>query len=176
MFVAAVMRIVDIVDYPAHIAIASRCSWKGLLHNPIGEICYPIWHILTWLTMRILGCSGRLAAAVVTAICLLGTWAWAAWCLSKRYGKDGAGIAPVASVCLMLVMAIWLPFFNPNIVLGQGAPNVLHNPTNIMVRLIAFPCFVCYASIMDGIGKTSRSCVGAYKISGLQRFLWKRAA
>lgn len=39
---------------------------------------------------------------------------------------------------LMTMSAIYLPFFNKNIYLGQGSPNVWHNPTLFMVKPFAF--------------------------------------
>ncbi len=118
--------------------------------------------------MNVFGCSGRLAAAVVTGGCVVGTWTCAVWYFSRRYCRDdGKGIAWVAGVFLMLAMPIWLPSFNPNIMIGQGGPNLLHNPTNIMVRLLALPCFLWCAAIMDGIGKESVSRMRACKIIAL---------
>ena len=167
---AAVLKCVDIkIDYHTHIRIAAGITWEGL-HHPVAflkEYCYPMWHILTWLTMNVFCCSGRLAAAVVTGGCIVGTWTCAVWHFSRRCLDDGKGIAWVAGVFLMLAMPIWLPPFNPNIMIGQGGPNLLHNPTNIMVRLLALPCFLWCASIMDGIGKESAFRMGAWKIIAL---------
>lgn len=44
----------------------------------------------------------------------------------------------LATFLLMTVTAIYLPFFNKNIYLGQWSPNVWHNPTTIMVKPFAF--------------------------------------
>lgn len=40
--------------------------------------------------------------------------------------------------CLMLVSCIYLPFYNYNLYLGQGSPNVWHNPTLLLVKIFAF--------------------------------------
>ncbi len=159
---AAVLKMVDVkIDYPAHIRIASGITWESLRH-PVSFLkvnCYPVWHILTWLAMNAFGCSGRLAAAVVTGGCVVGTWSCAALYFSKRHRGEEKDIAWAACVFLMLVMPIWIPSLQLS--LGQGGPNVLHNPTNVMVKLLTVPCFLLYAKIMGGIGKepTSRICV-----------------
>lgn len=152
---ASVVRVVDLgQDYTTHIAIASKISMGALLHpiEFLKENCYPVWHFLTWLLMCV-GCGGRSAAAVVTGWCVVGAWAFAVFYWSRRCGSAGRDVALAASLCLMLVSPVWLPFFNPNIVIGQGSPNLLHNPTHLMVRLFAFPCFILYASAMGRIGK-----------------------
>lgn len=167
---AAVLKMIDLrVDYPAHIEIVCKITWEALIHPMafLEENCYPIWHILTWLTMRAFDCSVRSAAAVVTGgVCIVGTWAYAAVYFAKKCSKEETDVARVASVCLMLVAPIWLPFFNSDIMLGQGHPNLLHSPTHIMVKCVAFPCFVWYAAVMDGIGK-SVSCMGVFKFMAL---------
>ena len=110
---AAVLKCVDIkIDYHTHIGIAAGITWESLRHpfTFLKGYCYPIWHILTWLTMNVFGCSGRLAAAVVTGGCVVGTWTCAVWHFSRRYCRDdGKGIAWAAGVFLMLAMPIWLP-------------------------------------------------------------------
>lgn len=172
--VAAVLKLVDIkIDYPAHIGIAARITWGDLCH-PISFLkghCYPVWHVLTWMAMHAFRCGGRSAAAIVTGGCVMGIWTCAVWHFLRKHRDTGNGIAWAASVLLMLVMPIWLPFFNPSIVVGQGGPNVLHNPTNIMVKLLAFPCFLWYAAIMDDIGKGLASRMGVLKIVALSLFV-----
>ncbi len=154
--VAAVTTMIDVgIDYPTHIKLASRIAFKSLLHPFafLKENCYPVWHVLTWLTMKVFGCGGRSAAAVVTGGCVVGVWAYAAVYFSRKWRDGENGVAWVASACLILAAPIWLPFFNPNIMLGQGSPNLLQSPTHLMVRLAAFPCFVWYAAIMNDIGR-----------------------
>lgn len=173
--VAAVTKVVDLrQDYTTHIKIASGITLRGLFH-PIAflrENCYPVWHILVWLTTKVFGCGGRSAAAVVTGGSVVGTWACAALYFSRRYWGRDKDIARLASIGLILVAPIWLPFFNPNLIIGQGGPNLLHNPTNLMVRFVAFPCFVWYAAIMDGIGKESSPRLAGYKLFVLSLFVF----
>lgn len=171
--VAAVLKLVDGIDYPMHTRVAYGITWDGLCH-PLDFLkvhCYPVWHILTWLTMNVLECKGRTAAAIVTAGCQVGAWASVAWYLSRKHGAVGKETLRVACVCVMFVMPIWLRFFNPNIMIGQGGPNLLHNPTNIMVRFLAIPCFIWCAAIMDSIGKGSAVRMGAFKMIALAALL-----
>lgn len=168
--VAAVVKVVDLrQDYTTHITIASKITLKGLAH-PIAflrENCYPVWHVLVWLTTNVFGCVGRSAAAVVTGASVVGAWAYAALCFSRTCKGGDRDLARAASVGLILAAPVWLPFFNPNLIIGQGGPNLLHNPTNLMVRLVAFPCFVWCAAIMDGIGRESAPRLGVRKFIAL---------
>lgn len=45
------------------------------------------------------------------------------------------------SLILAVASAIYAPFFNKNIYLGQGTPNIWHNPTWIMMQPFALLCF-----------------------------------
>ena len=168
--VAAALKMIDLkVDFPAHTGVASKITWEALRH-PVAFLkanSYPVWHLLTWMTMNVFGCSVRSAAAAVTAGSIVGAWACTAFYFTKRYHDEESNIAWAASVFVMLVSPIWLPFFNPDIMLGQGHPNLLHSPTHLMVRCTALPCFVWYAAIMDGIGKESALRMGVCKIIAL---------
>ena len=175
--VAAVVRLVDVrQDYAAHIMIAAKITLKSLAH-PIAflrENCYPVWHILTRFTMKF-GFGGRSAAAVVTGASILGVWIYAAHYFSRKYQEWNKDVARAASVVLILVAPIWLPFFNHNLIIGQGSPNMLHNPTHLMVRLVAFPCFMLCVAIMDGIGKKSATRLGAGRVIAFSLFVFLTA-
>lgn len=168
--VAAVVKVVDLKqDYTTHLRMASKITLDGLFH-PIAflrENCYPVWHVLVWLMTKVFGCAGRSAAAVVTGASVVGAWAYAARCFSRTCGDGDRDLARAASVGLILAAPIWLPFFNPNLIIGQGGPNLLHNPTNLMVRFVALPCFVWSAAIMDGIGRESAPRLGVCKFIAL---------
>lgn len=175
VYIAAVSKMVDVrIDYPTHLRLARGITWEGLCHpiDFLKALSYPVWHILTWLTTNALGCKERTAASIVTAGSLVGTWAMVAWYLSRKHREVGKDIVPAASVCVMLAMPIWLPFFNPNITIGQGGPNLLHNPTNIMARFLAVPCFMWYVAIMDGIGKGTAVRMGVFKLMALSILLF----
>lgn len=169
VFVGALVRLVDTQDYPVHIKIASKISVEGLLHpiTFLKENCYPVWHILTRTLIKVFRCEGRTAALALTGGCLTGTWACAAFYFLRKHREYRWEIVVAASVLLMLVMPIWLPFFNRRIFIGQGGANPLHNPTHIMVRFMAFPCFIFYAVIMDRIGKKSVSWLSTRRLVSL---------
>ena len=50
---------------------------------------------------------------------------------------------------LMTMSAIYLPFFNKDVYLGQGSPNVWHNPTLFMVKPFAFAVIFLTIYAMD---------------------------
>lgn len=53
------------------------------------------------------------------------------------------------AVSLIFCSAIYIPFFNSHIYLGQGSPNVWHNPTFITVRAFALISFILFTSIFN---------------------------
>ena len=170
---AAVANAVDIrVDYPQHIGIASKINLDGLCHPGtfLREHFYPIWHVLTRMAMTTFGISGRTAATAVTGGCVLGTWICAVVYFARRFSGD-KDLALLLSILLMLASPIYLPFFNRNLVIGQSHPNYLHNPTQLMVKVLAFPCFILYARLMDKIGKDEHFRFDAFKIVGISALL-----
>ena len=50
------------------------------------------------------------------------------------------------SFCLHIAAAIYVPFFNKTPYLGQGSPNVWHNPTTIGVKWAALLVFMLTAA------------------------------
>ena len=144
-------------DFRFHIRIVSKITLDGLLH-PVAflkENCYPVWHVLTWLTMKAFGCTGRTAAAFVAGGCVLGTWLSVVAHFLRRHPDEDRSFLLAASLLTMLVGPIYLFFFNACLIVGQWSPNLLHNPTHLMVRAVAVPCFLLYAASLERIGGTS---------------------
>lgn len=54
----------------------------------------------------------------------------------------------LATALLMLVSAIYVPWYNPNIYLLQGSPNVWHNPTLIAAKPLAIVSFLMFISLL----------------------------
>ncbi len=154
-------------DYHFHIRIASQITLNGLLHPVVflKENCYPVWHVLTWLTMRVFGCKGGAAAAFVTGGCVLGTWLSVMVHFVRRHPDEDRFFLLAVGLLTMLAGPIYLFFFNARLVIGQWSPNLLHNPTHLMVRAVAVPCFLLYAATLERIGGTS-----CFRL-GLRRFL-----
>jgi hypothetical protein len=64
-----------------------------------------------------------------------------------------AGYSTNMSLCMLLAMAaiivtpIYLPFFNVKLYLGQGSPNVWHNPTYILMKPFSYLAFFFIARL-----------------------------
>ena len=154
-------------DYPFHINLASGITLSDLSH-PFAFIkknCYPVWHVLTRLTMGVFGSTGRTAAIFVTAGCVVSTWFFAVLYLGKRHAEVEFSFLLAASVILMIVTPIYLSFFNDRLIWGQWGPNMYHNPTHLMVRAVAVPCFLLY---MTDLERIDRGFCGQF---GLRRLL-----
>ena len=140
-------------DYPFHIKVASAITIDGLLH-PLEFLkgnCYPVWHVLTWLTMKMFGCEGRMAAAVVSGACVVVTWLFALYYCARCNADVAKPLLLLASVLLMFATPIYLSFFNVCLIYGQWSPNMYHNPTHLMVRAVSMPCFMLYAAELKRI-------------------------
>jgi hypothetical protein len=58
--------------------------------------------------------------------------------LLRQFLSIPASLAMLSTVGLFIVCAIYVPVFNKNIYLGQGSPNVWHNPTLIILKPFSF--------------------------------------
>ena len=92
------------------------------------------------------GVDGPRAAAIVLSASLLVT---ALLCCGFLAGAPG-NRAPEAVLlglteALLIVTAIYLPWFNRFLYLGQGSPNVWHNPTTILLKPFALASFFLLA-------------------------------
>ena len=135
------------LDYNPHEDIALELT----LRDPITlfkEHPEPLWHIMTKIVHKILQCKIEVAAGVVSGLCIVMTYVIAYFAIRKEVpGLKSSEIAALDFV-LNVVSAIYVPFFNKYPYLGQGSPNIWHNPTTIAVRPIALLIFVLTASIV----------------------------
>ena len=165
-FMVAAMEAQLSTDYNLHTRIARAISADAILHpvHFLKNVSYPLWHFLTRIAMGVFGCSGRLAAAVVSGGCAASVFLCAVVCLSRKHRAEGFNVVLAASVLLMLAAPIYLCFFNRNLYLGQGSPNIWHNPTFLMVKAVAFPVLVGFSSLMSsmlaGIGNAEEGMAG----------------
>jgi len=67
---------------------------------------------------------------------------------SKLKGLYSVPTMVVATVSLMAIAAVWVPWFSENIYLGVGTPNVMHNPTAIVAKPFAFIVLILYFNMV----------------------------
>lgn len=134
-------------DYAAHEKIALSLT----LRHPIAlfkEHPEPLWHLFTCVIVRLTNCDVKIAAGIVSGGFILLSYIIAYFAFRKTVpGLETHEIAALDLV-LHLVAAIYVPMFNKQPYLGQGTPNVWHNPTTIAVRPIALLVFVLVTSMV----------------------------
>ena len=135
------------IDYGPHEQIALSLT-PGDPAGLFREHPEPLWHLLTYMVVRLTHCRVEIAAGIVSGCLILLTYAVAYFAIRKTVpGLETHEIAALDLV-LHLVSAIYVPFFNKEPFLGQGTPNIWHNPTTIAVRPIALLIFVITASMV----------------------------
>ena len=121
---------------------------------PVGEFtdplydkfyAYPIWHFAVYLGNCLLPIGREYAGAVVTA-CFIGGCALILYrffdrelkkCLSKRR-------ICLLTIGIMMLTALYMPWFNREVYLGQSSPTIWHNPTNMAVKPVALLAFLWF--------------------------------
>ena len=135
------------IDYGPHEQIALSLT-PG---DPVGLFKAhpePFWHLLTYGVVHLLRCRVEIAAGIVSGLLIVLTYVIAF--VTIRGSVAGLQAHEIAGLDLVLhlVSAIYVPFFNKEPFLGQGSPNIWHNPTTIAVRPIALLIFVLVASMV----------------------------
>ena len=135
------------IDYGPHEEIALSLTPR----DPVGLFKAhpePLWHLLTYAAVKILHCRVEIAAGLVSGLLIVLTYIIAFSAIRRTVpGLESHEIAGLDLV-LHLVGAVYVPMFNKEPYLGQGTPNIWHNPTTIAVRPIALLIFVLTASIV----------------------------
>ncbi len=133
------------IDYEPHELVVSQIDFS----HPFATFKAhpePLWHSLTKIVMDVLHVRVELAGGIVSGLCMICVF-WIGY-LTIRKAAPSVDGAIVAILCFVLQIsaAIYVPWFNSEPYLGQGSPNVWHNPTTIMVRPIAVLTFILVAS------------------------------
>ena len=135
------------IDYEPHELIALSLTPS----DPVGLFKAhpePFWHLLTYLAVTVFRCRVEIAAGIVSGLLIVATYV-IAFCAIRRT-VPGLESHEAAGLDLVLHLAgpIYAWFFNKTPYLGQGSPNIWHNPTSIAVRPIALLVFVLVSSMV----------------------------
>lgn len=123
----------NVSDYWPHL------GWLPLKKDFLHPFSYfannaePLWHFCTKILSKSCKIPVKYAGAVVCGICNLITYKILVF-FFKNYSEKYATL--IAFVC-MILGPLYVPWFSKNIYLGQGTPNVWHNPTTLIVRPFA---------------------------------------
>lgn len=113
-----------------------------------------LWHICVKTLIRYGGFRDIYAACAVTAGSSALTYGVLCCLFGRTLEVTDRRMVPVATLALCLVGPIYLPWYNEQIYMGQGSPNVWHSPTQLMVRpfaLITFWMTICiYQRLREG--------------------------
>ena len=120
----------------------------GIDYGPHEEIALSLTPRDPYAAVKLLHCRVEVAAGLVSGFLIVLTYIVAFAAIRRTVpGLESHEIAGLDLV-LHLVAAIYVPMFNKEPYLGQGSPNIWHNPTTIAVRPIALLVFVLTASIV----------------------------
>ena len=108
----------------------------------------PLWHLLTYFVANVFRCRVEIAAGIVSGLLIVATYLIAFFAIRKTVPGIESHEAAGLDLVLHLTCAIFVPFFNKTPYLGQGSPNIWHNPTTITVRPIALLVFLLVSSIV----------------------------
>ena len=135
------------IDYGPHEEIALSLT-PG---DPIGLFKAhpePLWHLFTYAAVKLLHCRVEIAAGLVSGMFIVLTYIIAFATIRRTVpGLESHEIAGLDLV-LHLVGAIYVPMFNKEPYLGQGTPNIWHNPTSIAVKPFALFAFVLFSDMV----------------------------
>ncbi len=124
--------------------------WEGEgFESFFSHIPYPGWHALVRLFMFFgIGLS---ESAGISSACFGFLVAFITYCVVDHIvNKKNIWIPLCATVVLLFVTAIYVPWYNESIYSGQGSPTIWHNPTFNAVKPFALlSCFLLFKMIED---------------------------
>ena len=142
------------IDYGPHEEIALSLTPR----DPVGLFKAhpePLWHLLTYAAVKILHCRVEIAAGLVSGLLIVLTYIIAFSAIRRTVpGLESHEIAGLDLV-LHLVGAVYVPMFNKEPYLGQGTPNIWHNPTTIAVIPAGRAVLTSFLLILSCLAKPS---------------------
>lgn len=117
------------------------------------KLTYPLYHLMVLVVYKFgkLFFPFLMSLEVASAI-VMGLIEVAVYLFTNRVlNQYGVKKSEFVSFMLCIVTAIWLPFYNVNIYLGQGSPNTWHSPTNMVVKPFAMLIFFMVVNLLEKI-------------------------
>lgn len=160
-------------DYGTHTELALSFDWRNLTDSFL-KVSYPLWHICVNLLNKVFCISGEYAAPLVSAAFYTLEYSVIRK-LAITYNKELAAskikLIDFLLLSLMFIQPIYVPFFNPRQVVGQGTPNNLHNPTIIAVYAIALICVYLFVQMLQKLKDNEEISFIDYARSSIFLFL-----
>jgi hypothetical protein len=124
-------------DMPYHVDQAKAFEYENIL-----QYSHPGFNILVSGFSKVLHLNPESVAVVLIAFSVVLIVLIIDMVLNSMLkGLYSSGFFMFVTITLILVSAIYVPFFNKHVYLGQGSPNVWHNPTLILSKPFAYVVF-----------------------------------
>ncbi|MEH2956998.1 hypothetical protein [Candidatus Merdisoma sp. JLR.KK006] len=130
---------------------ATHSSWAvGEFTDPLYDkfYSYPVWHLAVRIVNRLLPIGREYAGALVTACCIgllaaiLYQFLWKE--LKEQLSKMNIVFLTIG---LLILTALYMPWFNREVYLGQSSPTIWHNPTNMAVKPVSLIAFLYFLKL-----------------------------
>lgn len=127
-------------DISAHIVHAQQFA-----PGDIVEVSYPMWHLFVYELHNVFNIPIFQSAVIINALVIM-IWAMTIFIIVKLLLKEELShfskknkeyLYLLMTVILMIMTAIYIPFFNKNLYIGQANCGVWHNVTLLMVKPFA---------------------------------------
>lgn len=123
---------------------------------PIQAYTYPIYHLILKLFLTALMGNKVISAATLLSLCVVFGIMVTRYCLNKIFPEKqdnaaGGYLIDFLSVCSVFFIGITGVLTEGRYYLGQGAPNLWHNPTYIMLRPVAWVSFLFTVIVLKQI-------------------------
>lgn len=138
-------------DYPSHTHLAVNVfDWRSLMESILDQP-YPVWHIMVNLLYKAFHIPYVYAAALTSASLYT-----MEYCVIRKIMLQLNREAPerrqwkidIFSALLMFVQPVYVPWFNQEQYIGQGSPNVWHNPTIAACYPFALICVYLFVEMI----------------------------
>jgi hypothetical protein len=147
---------------------ATHSTWAvGELPDPLYDkfYAYPVWHFLVRAVNLVLPLGREWAGALVTA-CFMGVTAAVLYRI--LWGQLGESLGwkqmVLLDLGLLFLTALYMPWFNPQVYLGQSSPTIWHNPTNMAVKPVALLAFWGFVRCYERYQKISWKALGGLSV------------
>lgn len=133
------------IDYDIHIAKLEGFDFSQTAAY-LKDHQEPLWHLTVAAIWKVLGCSLQRAAGIASGGYFALMYLVSCRLIALADFEIRKPMLAFLSFCLHIAAAIYVPFFNKTPYLGQGSPNVWHNPTTIGVKWAALLVFMLTAA------------------------------
>ncbi len=109
----------------------------SVLQGTFWDNGYPLWHFGVWVLYKLFRIPVEFASPIFSG--LINVIVYSIICFYIR--KHCPVIPELLAFCLCFMTAIYVPWYNASIYIGQGSPVCWHNPTTLMVKPFSYIIF-----------------------------------